>query len=83
MAQHTARAESSLFYRHFVDGQQVAVVAVADWDSYVRTVWALEPAVVALQPSQVANFPGDASSGTPAALPAKEGEDIAVNFSGI
>jgi hypothetical protein len=72
MLKHTARAEGANFIRHFVNGEQVAVVASQEWDGYVRSVWSLDPSVVALQPARVADFPGDASSGTPATLETKE-----------
>ena len=70
---HTARTEPVTgAIRHFVDGEQIAVIAADDWDGYVRSAWGLDPDVVALLPTRVANFPGDKSSGTPARLFSKE-----------
>lgn len=74
---HTARTEPVTgCIRHFVDGEQIAVVASEDWDSYVRSTWCLDPDVVAVLPNKVANFPGDKSSGTPARLFSKEEVDV-------
>lgn len=70
---HTTRTEPVTgAIRHFVDGVQVSVIAPDDWDGYVRSVWSLDPDVVAVLPDRVANFPGDKSSGTPARLFSKE-----------
>lgn len=70
---HTTRTEPVTgFIRHMVNGEQLAVIASEEWDSYVRGVWCLDPDVVAVLPDKVANFPGDKSSGTPARLFSKE-----------
>ncbi len=68
---HTAKLEG-VYVRHYIDGEQVAVLDRAEWDSYCRSTWSLDPSVVALEPTMVADFPGDASSKTPAKLPTLE-----------